>query len=164
MKRIAIIPVLALAAVLPAQQQTTSWPTYHGDNTGRRFSPLTQINDKNISGLATAWTFRTGGVGGSLKSTPLMVDGALYLTAPDHVWAVDARNGKQIWHKAFETKGGWHIGNRGVGISGNWLFFLTPDCQIISLNLKDGSERWRKQNCDLDQFYYGSMAPIIVKT
>ena len=92
-----------------------------------------------------------------------MVDGILYFTAPDHVWAVDARNGKEIWHKAFETKGGWHIGNRGVGISGNWLFFLTPDCQIISLNLKDGSERWRKQNCDLDQFYYGSMAPMIVK-
>ena len=162
MKRIAILPVLALAAVLLAQPPTTSWPTYHGDNTGRRFSPLTRINDKNISGLATAWTFRTG-AGGSLKSTPLMVDGILYLTAPDHVWAVDARNGKEIWHKAFETKGGWHIGNRGVGISGNWLFFLTPDCQIISLNLKDGSERWRKQNCDLDQFYYGSMAPMIVK-
>ena len=161
MKRIAILPVLALAAVLVAQPPTTSWPTYHGDNTGRRFSPLTRINDKNISSLATAWTFRTG-VGGGLKSTPLMVDGILYLTAPDHVWAVDARNGKEIWHKAFETKGGWHIGNRGVGISGNWLFFLTPDCQIISLNLKDGSERWRKQNCDLDQFYYGSMATMFV--
>ena len=162
MKRIAILPVLALAALLLAQPPTTSWPTYHGDNTGRRFSPLTSINDKNIGGLATAWSFRTG-VGGGLKSTPLMVDGVLYLTAPDHVWAVDARNGKEIWHKAFETKGGWHIGNRGVGISGNWLFFLTPDCQIISLNLRDGSERWRKQNCDLDQFYYGSMAPMIVK-
>ena len=162
MKRLAILAVLALAAVLVAQPPTTSWPTYHGDNTGRRFSPLTRINDKNVSGLATAWSFRTS-AGGSLKSTPLMVDGILYLTAPDHVWAVDARNGKEIWHKAFETKGGWHIGNRGVGITGNWLFFLTPDCQLISLNLKDGSERWRKQICDLDQFYYGSMAPMIVK-
>jgi alcohol dehydrogenase (cytochrome c) len=162
MKRIAILPVLALAAGLVAQPPTTSWRTYHGDDTGRRFSPLTRINDKNIRGLAPAWSFRAG-AGGSLKSTPLMVDGILYFTAPDHVWAVDARSGTQIWHKAFETKGGWHIGNRGVGITGNWLFFLTPDCQIISLNLKDGSERWRKQNCDLDQFYYGSMAPMIVK-
>jgi glucose dehydrogenase len=52
MKRIAILPILALAAVLLAQPPTTSWPTYHGDYTGRRFSPLTRINDKNISGLA----------------------------------------------------------------------------------------------------------------
>src|SRR5207248_8190179 len=97
MKRIAILLVLALGAVLLAQPPTASWPTYHGDNTGRRFSPLTMINDKNVSGLSTAWTFRTG-VGGGLKSTPLMVDGILYLTAPHHVWAVDARNAKDIWH------------------------------------------------------------------
>src|SRR5262245_62734356 len=108
MKRIVILPVLALAAVLVAQPPTTSWPTYHGDYTGRRFSPLTRINDKNVGGLATALTFRTG-IGGGLKSRPLMVDRILSLTMPDHVWAVDARNGKEIWHKAFESKGGWHI-------------------------------------------------------
>ena len=96
MKRIAILPCPGhLAAGLVGAAPTTSWPTYHGDNTGRRFSPLTGINDKNVGGLATAWSFRTG-AGGSLKSTPLMVDGILYLTAPDHVWAVDARNGKEI--------------------------------------------------------------------
>jgi len=111
MKRLAILPFLALSAILLSQPPTTSWPTYHGDFTGRRFSPLTAINDKNIGNLATAWSFRTGGLGGSLKATPLMVDGVLYLTAPDHVWAIDAKTGKQIWHKAFETKGGWHIGN-----------------------------------------------------
>src|SRR5947207_15399284 len=105
MNRSAILPVLALAAILVAQPPTTSWPTYHGDNTGRRFSPLTGINDKNVSGLATAWSFRTS-AGGSLKATPLMVDGVLYLTAADHVSAVDAHNGQEIWHKAFETKGG----------------------------------------------------------
>ena len=46
---------------------------------------------------------------------------------------------------------------------GDWLYYETPDCNLVSLNIKDGSERWHKQICDLDQFYYGSVAPIIVK-
>ena len=70
-----------------------------------------------------------------------------------------ASSGTSPW----KSKGGWHIGNRGVGMYGNWLYFWTPDCQSVSLNLKNGTERWRKTICDLDQFYYGSMAPLVVK-
>jgi alcohol dehydrogenase (cytochrome c) len=100
---------------------------------------------------------------GSIKATPLEINGILYFSAPDHAWAVDARNGRELWHFTWTSKGGTHIGNRGVGVYGNWLYLETPDCNLVSLNLKDGTERWHKQNCDLDQFYYGSMAPIIVK-
>ncbi len=71
--------------------------------------------------------------------------------------------GRELWHYAWQSKGGIHIGNRGVGVYGNWLYFETPDCNIVSLNLKDGKERWHKTNCDLDQFYYGSVAPLIVR-
>src|SRR5580704_9785936 len=41
--------------------------------------------------------------------------------------------------------------------------FETPYCNLVSLNIKDGKERWHKEICDLDQFYYGSVAPVIVK-
>ena len=61
------------------------------------------------------------------------------------------------------SHGGEHIGNRGVGVYGNWLYFETPDCNLVSLNLKDGKERWHKTFCDLDQYYFGSMAPLVVK-
>ena len=57
---------------------------------------------------------------------------------PDHAWAVDARTGREVWHYSWTSHGGEHIGNRGVGVYGNWLYFLTPDCNIVSLNLKDG--------------------------
>ncbi len=87
----------------------------------------------------------------------------IYTTAPDHVWALDARTGRELWHYAWKSKGGWHIGNRGVGVSGAYLYFETPDCNLVSLNIKDGTERWHKEICDLDQFYYGSVAPVIVK-
>ncbi len=92
-----------------------------------------------------------------------MVNGVLYVTLPDHVWAVDARTGREIWHFAWPSTGGIHIGNRGVAIAGDWLYFETPDCHLVSLNVKDGTERWRQKICDLDLFYYGSVAPVIVK-
>ena len=46
-----------------------------------------------------------------------MVNGVLYVTLPDHVWAIDARTGREIWHLAWPSTGGIHIGNRGVAIS-----------------------------------------------
>jgi alcohol dehydrogenase (cytochrome c) len=148
------------------QPPTDSWPTYNGDYSGRRFSPLSKINASNVDSLSLAWIYRVntggGGFGGAIKATPLVVDGIMYFTLPDNVWAIDARTGREIWHYTWESKGGIHIGNRGVGISGNWLFFETPDCHLVSLNLTTGKERWRKEVCDLDQMYYGSMAPVIV--
>ncbi|HEY6347653.1 MAG TPA: acido-empty-quinoprotein group A [Bryobacteraceae bacterium] len=153
--------------------QPGSWPTYNGDYSGRRFSSLAKINAQNIGSLALAWVYRAnagseqqGGGGNNsvvIKGTPLEIDGILYVTAPDHVWAVDARSGREIWHYAWKTRGGWHIGNRGAGVWGSYLFFETPDCNLVSLNLKDGKERWHKPICDLDQFYYASVAPVIVK-
>ena len=142
---------------------TDSWPTFNGDYTGRRFSPLTKITPANAHQLSLAWMFRTTFPGVAIKSTPLLVNGVLYFTIPDHVWAVDARTGRQLWHYQWQTTGGNHLGNRGVAIYEDWLYFETPDCYLISLNVKDGSERWRKQICDIDRFYYASAAPTVVK-
>jgi alcohol dehydrogenase (cytochrome c) len=147
---------------------TDSWPSYNGDYTGRRFSPLDKINASNVKALSLAWVYRLnpgapGANVGSIKGTPLLVDGVMYVTAPDHVWALDARTGRERWHHAWQSKGGIHIGNRGVAILGDTLFYQTPDCNLVALSVKDGTERWHKQVCDLDQFYYGSVAPIIVR-
>ena len=144
-----------------------AWPTYNGDYSGRRFSPLSKINASNINALSLAWVYRinAGGdrLGGSIKATPVLVNGVLYFTAPDHVWAVDARTGREVWHYQWQSSGGIHLGNRGVGVYENWLYFETPDCHLVSLNLKDGKERFHQQICDSDQFYYASVAPIVVK-
>jgi len=145
---------------------SNSWPTYNGDYSGRRFSQLKKINDSNIGSLSLAWVYRInsgGDFGGSIRATPLLVNGVLYFTLPDHAWAVDARTGHELWHYAWQSKGGIHLGNRGVGIYENWLYFETPDCHLVSLNLKDGKERWNKQICDMDRMYYASVAPIVVK-
>jgi alcohol dehydrogenase (cytochrome c) len=174
--RKAALSTLALAAGLfsqgldPAklgQPPTDSWPTYNGDYSGRRFSTLAKINAENIGSLSLAWVHRldpgNSSMSGSINATPLLINGVLYFSLPDHVWAVDARTGRQIWHYAWPSKGGIHLGNRGVGVYGNWLYFETPDCNLVALNTKDGKERWHQQICDLDQMYYASVAPIVIK-
>src|SRR6267143_3684456 len=93
------VPLVAAQGLDPAallKPATDTWPTYNGDYSGRRFSTLDQINAGNAGSLTLAWLFRTPG--SVLKSTPLEVNGILYFSAPDNVWAVDARYGRLVWH------------------------------------------------------------------
>src|ERR1700726_4260393 len=110
---------------------TDTWPTYNGDYSGARFSTLDQINARNIGSLALARVFFSKGA--TLKSTPLEVNDILYFTAPDNVWAVDARSGREIWHYQRPSEGD-HIGHRGLGMYKDLLYFTTPDAHLISLD------------------------------
>ncbi|HEX4809967.1 MAG TPA: acido-empty-quinoprotein group A [Bryobacteraceae bacterium] len=153
----------------PAKPPREAWPTYNGDYSGRRFSPLADVNAGNVQSLSVAWMYRIANVGQQrgvgapdIKSTPLMVDGVLYFTIPDHVYAVDARTGRELWHYDWEDQGGHLIGNRGVGMYGGWLYFMTPDDWFISLNAQTGKERWRKKVADEKMQYFTTMAPMVI--
>jgi alcohol dehydrogenase (cytochrome c) len=102
------------------------------------------------------------GGGGTIKASVLEVDGILYITMPDNAWAVDARDGRELWHYFWKTKGGTHIGNRGVGMWNNYLFMETPDDYLVSLDARTGKERWHKEIADLAQGYFSTPAPIVV--
>ena len=138
-----------------------TWPTYNGDYSGRRHSELKQINASNIKSLRMAWAFQAHSA--AIKSTPLLVNGILYFTVPDHVWAVDARTGRQVWHYHYESEGGDHIGHRGLGMYGEWLFFTTPDAHLVSLNAKDGHVRWNVELADVKIGYFSTMAPLVIR-
>ena len=62
------------------------------------------------------------------KSSPLLVDGILYFTVPDNIWAVDARSGHQIWHYTYPTDKGEHIGHRGVAMYKELSLFPDSRC------------------------------------
>lgn len=152
------------------KQPADVWPTYNGDYSGRRFSEISQIDQSNVNLLKIEWAYRISGVGpqrgvGSptIKSTPLLVNGVLYFTIPDHVFAVNARTGEMLWQFDFQDRGGHLVGQRGVGMYGNWLYFLTPDGWFISLNAKDGKERWRRKVADEKLQYFTTMSTMIVK-
>jgi alcohol dehydrogenase (cytochrome c) len=175
------VPAARLDPALLGKPPVDAWPTYHGDYSGRRYSTLEQINTSNVKGLALAWVYRLntspsnaiiGGEGpeqsplgplnATIKSTPLMVNGVLYVSAPDHVWAIDARTGREVWHYLWKTRGGDHIGNRGVGMYGEWLYFLTPDNYFVSLEAATGKERWHKEIANMKREYFATNAPIVI--
>jgi alcohol dehydrogenase (cytochrome c) len=145
------------------QKPVDTWPTYNGDYSGRRYSELKQINADNVHGLSLAWVTRFGTTPGiTIKSTPLLVNGALYFTAPNHVWAADAHNGRELWHYQYPANTGSTIGNRGVGMYGNWLFFEAPDSHLVSLDARTGKERWKVQMVDPKLDYTSTVAPVII--
>jgi alcohol dehydrogenase (cytochrome c) len=140
---------------------TDSWPGYHGDYSGRRHTSLTQITPQNVKNLSLAWAFQTEQAA-PIKSSPLLVDGILYFTLPENIWAVDARSGHQVWHYTHPRSPGEHIGHRGVAMYKQYLFFVTPDAHLVSLNAKDGTVRWNVQVADASKGYWTSMAPLVV--
>jgi alcohol dehydrogenase (cytochrome c) len=170
--KIFIMPALIAAAAWgqmldPAkllQKPVDTWPTYNGDYSGRRFSELKQINSTNVKGLSLAWVtrFGTGNPAVTIKATPLEVNGILYFTSPNNVWAADAHTGREIWHYQYPANTGSTIGNRGVGMYGNWLFFESPDSNLVSLDAKTGKERWKVQMVDPKLDYTSTVAPVII--
>lgn len=203
MRRAIFTSALALAAfsvvmtaqgpldpALLLQPPVETWSSYHGDYTGRHFSPVDQVNVANAKNLSLAWLYRTpastdgavmGGAapnanavagrgaaapapvtGPIIKAMPLMVDGVLYLSAPNRVFAVDARTGRQIWQYLWRGGRG-AIGNRGVAMYRNWLYFVTPDNVAVSLDATTGKERWAKKLTPPDVVNWSTVAPLVVK-
>jgi acido-empty-quinoprotein group A len=170
------LTVVAIAATLSvsgfAQRGAgDSWPIYHGDYSGKHFSTLKQITVANVRHLSLAWMFRTppppaaggaaAGPAPTIKAIPLMVNGVLYLSTPNRVFAVDARTGEQIWQYAYP--GNNAIGNRGVGMFGNWLYVATPDNSIISLDAATGKQRWIKKMVAAAAVNFTTSAPLVIR-
>jgi len=139
---------------------TTTWPSYNGDYTGQRYSTLQQINRNNVGSLTMAWAFQTHQV--PLKSTPLEVNGILYFTVPDHIWAIDARTGREIWHY-FEATEGNHIGHRGVAMYNDRIYFGTVNAHLICLDARNGRKLWDVEVADEKFGFYISAPPLVVK-
>jgi alcohol dehydrogenase (cytochrome c) len=113
-----------------------------------------------VSGLGSG-EYNSGGPP-SFRGSIVMVDGVLYPTSPDNVWAVDARDGSILWQYYWKTRGGTHTGHRGVGMWRNFIFTEFHDNYLVKLDARTGQEQWKVEISDFDQQYFSSMAPIIV--
>ena len=90
MMRCSAVPLLATLAF--AQ---TDWPSFGNDPGAMRYSSLRQIDARNVEHLKPAWTFRTGKPGS--EAVPIVVDGVMYITAPDGVYALVPETGELLW-------------------------------------------------------------------
>jgi alcohol dehydrogenase (cytochrome c) len=150
-------------------RQVTSqldWPTYHGDFGGNRFIEAGQINQQNISRLAPVWSFPMASVR-QVESTPVVIDGIMYVSNANEVWALDAGTGREIWHyrrpRTADISGLSAMGiNRGVAVEGERVFLLTDNAHLIALNKSDGSLLWDTVMADYKENYEGTAAPLTV--
>jgi alcohol dehydrogenase (cytochrome c) len=98
----------------------------------------------------------------TIKASALMVDGTIYISTPDNVWALDARDGRELWHYFWKTRGGTHIASRGVGMWNDFIYVETPDNYLVSLEAKTGKERWHKVIADFSLQYFSTPAPVVI--
>ncbi len=143
-----VAPVTA-AEMMRVQQPTAGeWPGYHGLPSGNRHSDLKQIDTGNAARLQPAWSYSLPHLG--LQTTPLVMDGIMYVTAPNQVCALDARTGREIWcyvrprAQATKISGDAAKGaQRGAAMLGDRVFFLTDDAHMIALHRLTGALLWQ---------------------
>ncbi|SFS21097.1 alcohol dehydrogenase (cytochrome c) [Granulicella pectinivorans] len=138
-----------------------SWPSYHGDYSGKRHSALTQITPENVGNLSLAWAFQTG-LSPAIKASPILADGVIYITVPDNLWAVDALTGHTLWHYTYPPNTGDHIGQRGVAVYKGKVYFMGPDAHMVCLRGSDGTVLWNIPVADHALGYWTTEAPLIV--
>jgi len=142
------------------------WPTYSGDVNGNRYSPITQINQGNVSSLRPVWLHPMPYVG--LETTPLVIGGVMYVTAPNQVQALDGRTGREIWNysrprttpgtiSSDAAKGA----NRGVAALGDRIYFITDNAHLLCLQRLTGALLWEVSMGETPQPYGGTSAPLI---
>src|SRR5262245_8701720 len=158
----AIALCIGVSAIAQFKTPTANWPTYHGDYSGQRHSPLTQITPANVSGLTQVWRFQTG-QNQQIKATPILVNGVIYVSKPDNLWAIDARTGSELWHYTGPANDAFHIGHRGVGVYKDLVYLTTPDAHLIALSRNDGVVRWNVAIADSNKGYWSTNAPLIVR-
>lgn len=154
------------AALNTAGAQGKNWLHTNGSYEQTRHYPGSQINTGNVKKLRPAFVFQTE-VLESMETAPIVVDGVMFLTTSyNHVYAIDAKTGKQFWH--YKHKMGpvttfcCGPNNRGVAVSGGKLFMGTLDARLVALDAKTGKVLWDTEIADPEKGYSETMSPTVV--
>jgi alcohol dehydrogenase (cytochrome c) len=152
-----------------AENEPQNWLTYYGGYKSWRYSSLDQVSRSNVKRLAPVWAFESGFGDGGMQSAPLVADGVMYVsTAGNHVFALDAATGEQIWRYDYELPdelpavyGNW---NRGVAIAYGFVYLGTLDNHLVAIDAGTGREAWNVEvesakqcGCNI------TSAPLVVK-
>ncbi|HUK01058.1 MAG TPA: PQQ-dependent dehydrogenase, methanol/ethanol family [Steroidobacteraceae bacterium] len=151
-----------------APENAGQWMSYGRDYSEQRYSPLKQINADNASRLGLAWSADLSERGGSYETTPIAVDGLIYVTSPwSKVYAFDARSGKQLWKYDPQVPGDYAVKlccgivNRGVAVWKGKVIWGTLDGRLIAADAKTGKKVWEVQATDPQKWLSITGAPRI---
>lgn len=129
--------------VLPRRRSDTDWTTYNKDLVAQRFSPLTQINTKNVTSLKEVCRIQVSDAG-SFHTGPILIDGVMYVTTARDTVAINPTNCGMLWKSTWEPEQDeiWAV-NRGVAYSDGRLFRGTADGRLLALDAKTGKQLWK---------------------
>jgi len=120
-----------------------------------------------VKKLAPVWSFETGDYLDGLLSTPIVVDGIVYLSsASSYVFALNGTTGDLIWQYKYEPAVGVTAAkkNRGVAVADGKVFIGTRDDYLIALDQKTGKEVWKVANGDWTTCRCGiNGIPLVIK-
>jgi len=153
--------------LLNAAKEPRNWLIYSGGYFSNRYSALTQITPANAKNLELKWMYQAA-VAGAWQTTPLVVDGIMYLTQrPNDVVALDAKTGRVFWiyrHQLDPTQivccGS---NNRGLAILGDTLYMGTLDAHLIAIDTKSGRPVWNTRVADNKAGYSVTLAPLVTE-
>jgi alcohol dehydrogenase (cytochrome c) len=144
------------------------WPSYNGQLSANRHSPLDQIDTRSVASLGPKWVHEMGGQR-ALQMTPLVIDEVMYVAAVNEVRALDPRSGKELWRFTQpQTPGLVPTGdpaagiNRAIAVLGNRVFLQTDHAHLLALDRRTGDLLWDVEMADYRQNYGATGALLIV--
>lgn len=151
--------------LLHAAAEPQNWLTYWGDLQGTHYSGLKQITPSNARALQSAWTFQLGG--NTVETTPLVVDGIMFVTGPlNNAAALDARTGRPLWRYTRRLPNvASHctvMTNRGFAVLGDRLYMATLDTRLVALDAKSGNVIWDVEVEDYKKGFSITHAPLAI--
>jgi len=160
------IPNVSQSMLNNAAKDSKNFLATNGNYDQTRFHPANQITAKNVKNLHVAWIFQTD-VRESMETSPIVVDGVMYVTTSfDHVYALNAKTGEQIWHYKHDmgpiTVYCCGPNNRGAAVYGDKVYIGTLDSKLVALDAKTGKVVWAKEIADPSLGYSETMAPTVV--
>jgi PQQ-dependent dehydrogenase (methanol/ethanol family) len=154
---------------LAAKGSADDWLAVGGSTDEQHYSPLAQINDKNVSSLAPAWVVEFDVTRGQ-EGEPLVVDGVVYLvTAWSKVHAIDGATGRVLWSYDPQVPGAWgangccDVVSRGLAFDNGKIYLGAYDGRLIAIDAKTGKERWSVNTIDRTKKYTITGAPRVFK-
>ena len=131
---------------------------------GWGYSPLNQINTRNVSKLKPVWGLLTG-ENRVHEAAPIVNNGVMFISTPNNqVIAIDAKAGRTLWtYKRPRPQGSNvpHDTSRGVALFGDKVYFAAGEAVMVALDAKTGKEVWTTSVADNASGYYISLAPLV---
>jgi alcohol dehydrogenase (cytochrome c) len=152
--------------LVKAASEPDNWLTYSGNYSAHRFSALKELTPANVGGLKVRWVYQMTSRH-AIETSPIVVDGVMYVSEPDSVTALDARTGRALWSwrhplpREVRTLGFSRV-NRGVAVLNDTVYAGTIDAHLVALDARSGAVRWETVVADHATGHCITGAPLAI--